>query len=110
MNTTLVIGGNGKTGGRVANRLEMRGIEVRRASRSSEIPFDWEDRSTWAPALRGAAAAYVTYYPDLAVPGAADAIDELASLAVAAGLRRLVLLSGRGEPEAQRAEQNARFS
>ena len=103
--TTLVIGGTGKTGRRVAERLEARGVPVRIGSRSAAHPFDWEDRSTWKPALQGATSAYISYFPDLAVPGAPEAIAELSELAVAAGTRRLVLLSGRGEEEAQRAER-----
>jgi uncharacterized protein YbjT (DUF2867 family) len=103
--TTLVIGGSGKTGRRVIERLQARDVPVRAASRSSEIPFDWNDGATWGPALRGASAAYISYYPDLAAPGAADAIGELSALAVRSGVRRLVLLSGRGEEEAQRAER-----
>ena len=103
--TTLVLGGTGKTGRRVAERLHARGLDVRIGSRSTEPPFDWEDRDTWAPALQGASAAYVSYYPDLAIPGAARTIGALAEQAVAAGVRRLVLLTGRGEEEAQRSEQ-----
>jgi uncharacterized protein YbjT (DUF2867 family) len=103
--TTLVIGGTGKTGRRVAERLQARDLPVRIGSRSAEPRFDWDDRSTWAPALRGANAAYIAYYPDLAVPGSTEAIAELASVALAGGTRRLVLLSGRGEEEAERAER-----
>jgi uncharacterized protein YbjT (DUF2867 family) len=103
--TTLVIGGAGKTGRRVTERLQARDVPVRAASRSSEIPFDWNEPASWEPALRGASAAYISYYPDLAAPGAADAIGELSALAVRTGVRRLVLLSGRGEEEAQRAER-----
>jgi uncharacterized protein YbjT (DUF2867 family) len=101
----LVLGGNGKTGSRVAARLRDRGLPVRIGSRSGEPPFDWEDRSTWAPALRGTSAVYVSYYPDLAVAGSTDAIRTLTELALEAGVRRLVLLSGRGEVEAERAER-----
>ena len=101
----LVIGGTGKTGRRVAARLQQRGLPVRIGSRSGTPPFDWEDRATWAPALRGTRAAYVSYFPDIAVPGAPEAIAELARVALAGGTRRLVLLSGRGEEEAERAEQ-----
>ena len=71
-------------------------------------PFDWEDRSTWAPALDGVGAVYLSYYPDIAVPGAVEAVGEFAALAVRSGARRIVLLSGRGEPEAERAEQAVR--
>ena len=103
--TTLVVGGTGKTGRRVAERLEARGLPVRVGSRSGEPPFDWEDETTWAPALEGVGAAYITYYPDLAIPGAVEAVRSFTELAVEAEVGRLVLLSGRGEEEAQRAER-----
>ena len=103
-NTILVIGSTGKTGKRVADQLEARGIPVRHGSRSADVPFDWEDRQTWTPALAGVDKVYITYYPDLAVPGSIDAIRELSKMADEAGVRRLVLLSGRNEVEAERAE------
>jgi uncharacterized protein YbjT (DUF2867 family) len=102
---TLVLGGTGKTGRRVVERLEARGLPVRVGSRSGEPPFDWEDEATWAPALSGVGSVYVSYYPDIAVPGAVEAVRSFAELAVENGVRRLVLLSGRGEPEAERAER-----
>jgi uncharacterized protein YbjT (DUF2867 family) len=102
---TLVTAATGKTGRRVADRLEAQGLPVRRASRSSSTPFDWDDRSTWAPALEGVGAVYVVYTPDLAVPAAPAAITAFTELAREQGVRRLVLLSGRGEEEAQRCER-----
>jgi uncharacterized protein YbjT (DUF2867 family) len=102
---TLVLGGTGKSGRRVVERLEARGLPVRVGSRSGEPPFDWEVRSTWSPALEGVGSVYLTYYPDLAVPGAVEAVGSFAELAVRSGVPRLALLSGRGEPEAERAEQ-----
>jgi uncharacterized protein YbjT (DUF2867 family) len=105
---TLVLGGTGKTGRRIVDRLAARGVPVRVGSRSGEPPFEWEDRSTWAPALDAVQGAYLSYYPDLAVPGAAGKVAELARLAVEHGVGRLVLLSGRGEEEAQRAEDLVR--
>ncbi len=102
--TTLVLGAGGKTGRRVTQRLTAAGLPVRAASRSGATRFDWNDRTTWAPALAGVDAVYVTYYPDLAFPGAADTVGDFADQAVAAGVRRLVLLSGRGEAGARRAE------
>jgi uncharacterized protein YbjT (DUF2867 family) len=107
---TLVLGGTGKTGRRVVERLRARGLPTRVGSRSGEPPFDWEDRSTWAPALRGVRAVYVSYYPDVAVPGAGETVGSFAELAVANGVPRLVLLTGRGEPEAEHAEQAVRDS
>jgi len=102
--TVLVVGGTGKTGRRVVQRLQARGVPVRVGSRSGETRFDWKDASTWEAALRGVSAAYVTYYPDLAAQGAPEAIAALAQTARRAGTGKLVLLSGRGEVEAQRAE------
>ena len=102
---TLVIAANGKTGRRVADRLEAAGRPVRRGSRSGSTRFDWNDRSTWRPALEGAGSAYVVYSPDLAVPAAPDAIQAFTRLAEELGVQRLVLLSGRGEDEAQRCER-----
>lgn len=104
-NTTLVVGGTGKTGRRVAERLQAQGLSVRIGSRSAQPSFDWENQDTWAPALRGISAVYLTYYPDLAVPGAAAAIEAFTRLAKELGVRRVVLLSGRNEPEAQAAER-----
>jgi uncharacterized protein YbjT (DUF2867 family) len=100
----LVLGASGKTGRRVTERLTAAGRPVRAASRSGETRFDWEDEATWAPALADVDAAYITYYPDLAFPGAADTVGSFADLAVANGVRRLVLLSGRGEEAARQAE------
>jgi uncharacterized protein YbjT (DUF2867 family) len=106
--TTLVLGGTGKTGRRVAARLVARGHRVRIGSRRGEPPFDWADPSGWRAVLRGVGAAYVAYYPDLAFPGAATRVGVLAGLAVDEGVDRLVLLSGRGEEEALVSEQALR--
>jgi nucleoside-diphosphate-sugar epimerase len=100
--TTLLIGGTGKTGRRVAERLTARGADVRIGSRRGDPPFDGDDPSGWGPALDGVRAAYVTFYPDLALPGAAGKVGALARLAAARGVRQLVLLSGRGEVEQYR--------
>ncbi|MEU7408000.1 MULTISPECIES: NmrA family transcriptional regulator [Streptomyces] len=107
---TLVIGGTGKTGRRVAERLALRGLPVRVGSRSGQPPFRWEDPATWEPALDGVTAVYVTYHPDLAFPGAAEAVGAFSELAVRKGARRLVLLSGRGEEGAVRSEDRLKAS
>jgi len=101
----LVLGATGKTGRRVVRRLTDAGLAVRPGSRNGTPPFDWHEPATWAPALDGVRSAYVSYYPDLAVPGAVEATGKFASLAVDLGVSRLVLLAGRGEDEAERAEQ-----
>ncbi len=101
----LVIGATGKTGRRVAAKLEALGHSVRHGARRSLTPFDWEDPATWEPALQGSRAAYVTYFPDLAFPGGVEKVGALAALAAALGVGRLVLLSGRGEHHAKLGEE-----
>ncbi len=107
---TLVIGGTGKTGRRVVERLVGQGRDVRVGSRKAERPFVWEDETTWGAALEGVRSVYVTYYPDLAFPGAAEAIEEFSRLAVERGAGRLVLLSGRGEEGARISEDKLKES
>ncbi len=102
---TLVLGGTGKTGRRVAERLQAGGIKTRIASRSASPSFNWHDSGNWSSVLDGVTSAYISYAPDLAIPGATDAIRRFVDLAVSHGVRRLVLLSGRGEQEAQACEQ-----
>jgi uncharacterized protein YbjT (DUF2867 family) len=100
----LVLGGTGKTGRRVVELLRARNIPTRVGSRFANPPFDWDNDRTWKRALRGVRSVYVSYYPDLAIPGAPEAVRALAETALDMGVRRVVLLSGRGEEEAQRAE------
>jgi len=102
---TLVIGGTGKTGKRVADRLIQKGQDVRIGSRSSLPSFDWNNEAGWDAALDGVSNIYITYSPDLAMPGAKDAISALVRRAKLKDVKRLVLLSGRGEQEAQDCEQ-----
>lgn len=102
---TLVLGGTGKTGRRVAERLKAQGREVRIGSRSALPSFDWDNEKSWDSALSGVSSVYITYAPDLAMPGAPDAIQAFVNLAKRRGVKRLVLLSGRGEAEAQACER-----
>lgn len=101
----LVIGGTGKTGRRVADRLKQRGVDHRVVSRSTTPAFDWHDEATWTDALAGITAVYITFAPDLAIPGATARIQAFVEAAVAASVQRMVLLSGRGEDEAQACER-----
>jgi uncharacterized protein YbjT (DUF2867 family) len=101
---TLVLGATGKTGRRVVQRLSEKGHAVRNGSRQSDPPFDWGDQSNWDAVLDGVTEAYISYAPDLAIPGATDAVRAFVERSVKNGVRRLVLLSGRGEEEAQECE------
>lgn len=101
----MVIGGTGKTGRRIVSRLQDQGYPVRIGSRSGTPPFDWQQPDTWAAALSGMKKAYISYQPDLAMPGALETIEKLTQVAKDQGLEHLVLLSGKGEKEAELCEQ-----
>lgn len=102
---TLVLGGTGKTGRRIAERMTVKGHNVRVGSRSATPSFDWNNEAGWDACLEGVTAVYINYAPDLAMPGATDAIRAFVDLARRRGVRRAVLLSGRGEKEAQACEK-----
>jgi uncharacterized protein YbjT (DUF2867 family) len=101
----LVIGGTGKTGRKVAQKLNSLGHFVRIGSRNANPPFDWEKPETWNETMTGIEKVYITFQPDLAVPGAQNAIKGLTELATKNGIQKLVILSGRGEKEAEMCEQ-----
>jgi uncharacterized protein YbjT (DUF2867 family) len=101
MKNILIFGGTGKTGRRIARRLQAAGQPVQTASRtSSDISLDLDNPTTWAPALDGVTAVYVVE------PNLQTSIDRQARIprfvaeAVAAGVQRLVLLSAHGVGEA----------
>jgi uncharacterized protein YbjT (DUF2867 family) len=112
MNTThkptLVIGGNGRIGRRIVDRLRALDRPVRIGSPSGQPSFDWQDPTTWKPALAGTEAAYVMYHPEIELPESAPAIAALGELAVECGVRRLVLLSAIGVRVAEDAEDAIR--
>jgi uncharacterized protein YbjT (DUF2867 family) len=110
MDKILVLGATGKTGRRVVERLTANGVVPRRGSRSENPRFDWDERDTWAAALDGIERVYLSYYPDLSVPGATDSIGAFVDCAISAGVQRLVMLSGRGEPQSANCEQLVRES
>lgn len=105
-----LIGGRGKTGRRIEERLLAAGESVRVVSRSTAVPFDWADPSTYRPAVRGSRALYLSYAPDLSVPGAAEHVAGVCEAARAEGVQRVVLLAGRGEPQVEPAEAAVRNS
>lgn len=104
-NNILVIGGTGKTGRKVVEGLKKQNQNVRIGSRNELPSFEWEDPNTWEKALEGMDKVYIVFYPDLAVPGAFEAIKGLTEAAKKAGVKKAVLLSGKGEKEAERCEQ-----
>ena len=101
-NDILVLGGTGKTGRRVVERLVAAGAPVRSAARHPEparpgvrpVTFDWAEPATHVAALDGAAAVYVI--PPAFVVDHADASAAFFQLAAARGVGRVVLLSARG--------------
>jgi uncharacterized protein YbjT (DUF2867 family) len=106
----LVLGATAKTGRRVADKLKTLGHSVRAVSRSTTPSFDWTNPTTWDAALTDIDAVYVTFQPDLAVPGSDQVIANFAKTALAHGAKRIVMLSGRGEHEAHRAEDTLHHS
>ena len=100
----LVLGATGKTGRRILSSLRNLGVSVRPGSRSASPSFDWNNSANWDECLEGVTKIYINYAPDLAMPGATDAISELVRRAGSADVKHLVLLSGRGEAEAQACE------
>lgn len=101
----LIIGGTGKTGRKVVKSLKLLNQEVRIGSRSSSPAFNWDEPDTYESALDGIDKVYITYQPDLAVPGAMKAIEKLIQVAKQKKVKKVVLLSGKGEKEAQLCEQ-----
>ncbi len=101
----LVLGGTGKTGRRVAAGLKTKGVSFRIGSRTAVPAFDWNNDSSWDACLKGIATVYLNYALDLAIPGATDSIQSFVDRARSCGVKRIVLLSGRGEAEAQACEK-----
>ena len=108
LSPVLVTGGTGRSGARLVRLLTARHVAVRIGTRHAPTPFDWHDSRTWSRAFDGVKAAYLCYSPDLAFPGAPETIAGVAEAAAEAGVRRLVLLSGRGEDGARAAEDVVR--
>ena len=101
----LVIGGTGKTGKKIVNLLRETVHNVSVGSRSAHPAFDWHQPEGWPQVLSDIDKVYITYQPDLAVPGAFDSIELLVKEAKKASVKKLVLLSGKGEREAELCEQ-----
>jgi uncharacterized protein YbjT (DUF2867 family) len=101
MKNILILGGTGKTGRRIARRLQAADQPVRPVSRTSgDTRFDFDDPATWGPALDGVTAAYIVEPTRQSGPEVGSRISRFVAEAVAAGVRRLVLLSAHGVGEA----------
>jgi uncharacterized protein YbjT (DUF2867 family) len=96
----LVLGATGTTGSRVAAALRERGAAARTATRrprsASDVRFDWADRATHAPALRGVSALYLVAPVGDADPAAT--VEPFLHEAVGRGVRRVVALSSSAVP------------
>ncbi|MGC3947635.1 MAG: NAD(P)H-binding protein [Chryseolinea sp.] len=107
----LITGGTGKTGRRVIERLQRSGFNNIRIGSRREVPaFDWDVPASWDEALNGVDSVYISFQPDLAIPTAPSTIRAFTTLASRHGVRKMVLLSGRGELEAQKCEEIVRSS
>jgi uncharacterized protein YbjT (DUF2867 family) len=101
--TTLVIGGTGTTGSRVATLLRDRSAAVRIATRNpvdgntEHVRFDWADPTTHYAAVTGADRIYLV--APLGVADPAPVVEPFLEGALAAGVRRVVLLSSSAIPE-----------
>jgi len=93
--TTLVLGATGKTGSRVAADLVNRGLPVRTAARiGADVAFDWSDRDSYAPALKGIERVYLIA-PILRIDFGGD-ISTFLDQAEAAGVAHVTFLSAYG--------------
>ncbi|WIX85166.1 NAD(P)H-binding protein [Amycolatopsis sp. DG1A-15b] len=95
MADVLVLGGTGTTGRRVVAGLREAGFTARAATRkpgeAGQGRFDWTDRPSHAEALRGVSAVYLLAPIGEAAPAAL--VEPFLADALAAGVRRVVLLS-----------------
>jgi uncharacterized protein YbjT (DUF2867 family) len=93
--TTLVLGGTGKTGTRVANRLTRLGLPVRTAARhGADVRFDWDDPTTHRNAVEGADRVYLI--APVMRTRFAPQVSAFLDLAEAAGVRHITYLSAYG--------------
>lgn len=100
MTIILLTGGTGKTGRRIASQLAAAGVEARVAARRPSpggVRFDWADPATFDMALFKIGSVYLVAPPGAGEPLAA--MEPFLRRALAAGVRRYVLLSSSALPE-----------
>lgn len=92
---TLVLGGTGKTGRRLAMLLRDQRASVRTAARSdADVTFDWADPTTYGAALTGVDRVYLV--PPALRLDFADALRSFLDQAEAAGVQHVTYLSANG--------------
>jgi uncharacterized protein YbjT (DUF2867 family) len=90
--TTLILGGTGRTGSLLADKLTRHGVAARTAARRrADVRFDWDDQATHAPALASADRLYLVT-PVLRVKYA-EQVAEFLDLAETTGVRHVTFLS-----------------
>ena len=90
--TTLILGGTGRTGSRLAGTLARRGITTRTAARSgADVRFDWDDPAAHGDALVGVDRLYLVT-PVLRV-AYAERVAGFLDLAETVGVRHVTFLS-----------------
>lgn len=95
MTSTLILGGTGKTGRRLAQLLRHAGMDTRTAARSGgDVHFDWADSTGHGEALIGVDRLYLVP-PALSLDFAEEVIAFL-DRAESAGVRHVSYLSARG--------------
>src|SRR3984957_21112756 len=94
-NMTLVLGGTGKTGARVASRLTGLGLPVRTAARhGGDMRFDWDEPASHLNAIEGADRVYLI--APVMRTRFAPQVSAFLDLAEAAGVRHVTYLSAYG--------------
>src|SRR5258708_17512958 len=97
--TTLVLGGTGRTGTFVARKLPARGLSAGTASRhGADVPFDWDNPATHGPALAAVDRIYLVT-PVMRV-AYARLVSDFLDLAEASGVRHVTYLSTYGSDQA----------
>lgn len=90
--TALILGGTGRTGSLLADKLTRHGVATRTAARSgADVRFDWDDPTAHAHALAGADRLYLVT-PVLRLKYAEQVADFL-DLAENSGVRHVTFLS-----------------
>ncbi len=96
--TVLVTGATGKTGGALVRQLLEKGVDARAGTRTpratGDVRFDWRDASTFEAALKGTAGVYLVAPTDTTEP-----LAQMQPFVEKAADRRLVLLSSSSLPQ-----------